>query len=86
MYPDTFDDAEVDALIRQFDADGSGTIDWLEFLYMMSKKMSSDQEEDSYQTIFKFFDKDESGVLEVEEFINSFFPESGAEGPCLVPP
>ena len=32
VYPDTFDDAEVDALIRQFDADGSGDVDVDELL------------------------------------------------------
>jgi centrin-2/centrin-1 len=57
------DDAEVRKMIGDIDADASGTIDFTEFLEMMTSKMSS---KDVYAEIlkaFNLFDDDGNGKI-----------------------
>ena len=46
---------------------GSGTIDFPEFLTMMSKKMRNSDTEDELKDAFKVFDKDGNGVISAAE-------------------
>ena len=46
-------ESEVQDMINEVDEDGSGSIDFEEFLEMMSKKMDQDDEEEDLRLAFK---------------------------------
>ena len=51
----------------QIDADGSGTIDFPEFLTMMARKMKDTDSEEEILEAFKVFDKDGNGFVSAAE-------------------
>jgi calmodulin len=52
---------------HQIDADGSGTIDFPEFLTMMARKMKDTDSEEEILEAFKVFDKDGNGFISAAE-------------------
>jgi calmodulin len=52
---------------EQIDADGSGTIDFPEFLTMMARKMKDTDSEEEILEAFKVFDKDGNGFISAAE-------------------
>lgn len=61
-------DFELRAIIGEFDANESGAIDWLEFLFLMSRKAVDP--ENQHQLAFQFFDEDRSGFIDKQEFVD----------------
>ncbi|KAI5612329.1 troponin C, skeletal muscle [Silurus asotus] len=62
---------ELDAIIEEVDEDGSGTIDFEEFLVMMVQQMKEDQagkSEEELSECFRVFDKNGDGFIDREEF------------------
>ncbi len=53
--------------INEVDADGSGTIDFPEFLKMMSIKMKEEDSEEEIRETFRIFDKDGNGFVSPDE-------------------
>ena len=53
--------------IYQIDTDGSGTIDFPEFLTMMARKMKDTDSEEEILEAFKVFDKDGNGFISAAE-------------------
>lgn len=61
-------EAELTDMINEVDADGNGTIDFPEFLTMMSRKSTvSCDEEDELRQAFKTFDRDGNGLITAAE-------------------
>jgi len=58
---------QVDEMMSEVDEDGSGQIDFDEFLGMMQKKMSDDQLEKEIMDSFALLDKDGSGLISADE-------------------
>merc|ERR1711982_55181 len=56
-------EAELADMINEVDADGSGTIDFPEFLNLMARKMKDTDSEEA----FKVFDKDGNGFISAAE-------------------
>lgn len=54
-------------MINEVDADGSGTIDFAEFLTLMARKMKTKDSEAEILEAFKVFDKDGSGKISASE-------------------
>jgi len=62
---------ELDAIIEEVDEDGSGTIDFEEFLVMMVELLKEDQagkSEEELSECFRIFDKNGDGFIDREEF------------------
>uniref|UniRef100_A0AAY4DDR6 Troponin C, skeletal muscle n=1 Tax=Denticeps clupeoides TaxID=299321 RepID=A0AAY4DDR6_9TELE len=62
---------ELDAIIEEVDEDGSGTIDFEEFLVMMVQQLKEDQAgktEEELSECFRVFDKNADGYIDREEF------------------
>ncbi|XP_048878133.1 troponin C, skeletal muscle [Brienomyrus brachyistius] len=62
---------ELDAIIEEVDEDGSGTIDFEEFLVMMVQQLKEDQagkSEEELSEFFRVFDKNADGFIDREEF------------------
>lgn len=59
--------AELEAIVREIDADGNGEIDFPEFLTMMLRKMNEGDPEKELMDVFMVFDKDGSGTISSEE-------------------
>ncbi|XP_028676067.1 calcium-binding protein LPS1-alpha-like [Erpetoichthys calabaricus] len=60
-------DQELKDMISEVDADGSGSIDFNEFLTMMAKKMKDTDTEEEIREAFKVFDKDGDGSISAAE-------------------
>ncbi|VDI01081.1 Hypothetical predicted protein, partial [Mytilus galloprovincialis] len=60
-------DIQLKNIIDEVDADGDGTVDFHEFLTMMSKQLSSRDTAGEIREAFKVFDKDGDGFISVEE-------------------
>ena len=58
-------DAELHEMVNEVDSDGNGTIDFPEFISMMSKRVHDMDSEDEIKQAFKVFDKDGSGSISV---------------------
>jgi len=62
---------ELDALIKIADTDGSGDIDFLEFVVLVAHKMKNDNDAaknaDAIKTAFKMFDHNDSGSIDAHE-------------------
>ncbi|XP_068729171.1 calmodulin-like isoform X1 [Montipora capricornis] len=58
---------EVDAMIRQADQDGDGSIDFMEFLEVMASKMGENTFEDDLRDAFQLFDRDSNGYISKRE-------------------
>uniref|UniRef100_A0A8C5QA39 Calmodulin-like protein 3 n=1 Tax=Leptobrachium leishanense TaxID=445787 RepID=A0A8C5QA39_9ANUR len=56
-------EAELQDMIKEIDRDGSGTIDFPEFLTMMAKKMKDSDSEEEIREAFRVFDKEGNGFI-----------------------
>merc|ERR1712244_50325 len=54
---------EIKKMITDIDKDGSGAIDFNEFLEMMTKKMSEKDSREEILKAFRLFDDDETGFI-----------------------
>ena len=61
-------EAELIDMINEIDADGSGTIDFNEFLSLITRKMKDPAVESELMEAFKTFDKDGNGMMATSEF------------------
>jgi calmodulin len=59
--------AEVEVMIKEADADHSGTINFPEFLNLMLRKMKDNGTEKKIREAFKVFDIDKSGFISAAE-------------------
>merc|ERR1712098_730207 len=60
-------DAEIQDLVNQVDKDGTGSIDFPEFLMMMSLKADAENAEDEIREAFQVFDGDGNGFINRQE-------------------
>lgn len=60
-------EAELADMINEVDADGSGSIDFPEFLTLMARKMKDQDTEEEIKEAFKVFDKDGNGFISAAE-------------------
>merc|ERR1712227_1023879 len=60
-------EAELQDMINEVDADGNGTIDFPEFLSLMSRKMKDTDTEEELIEAFKVFDRDGNGFISAAE-------------------
>ncbi|XP_004477431.1 calmodulin-like protein 3 [Dasypus novemcinctus] len=60
-------EAELRDMVRQVDADGSGTVAFPEFLGLMAKKMRDADGEEDIRQAFRVFDKDGNGFVSAAE-------------------
>ena len=58
---------ELQDMVNVIDADGNGTIDFPEFLMMMSRKKNEMDSEEEMQKAFKVIDKDGNGFISADE-------------------
>ncbi|KAI5710262.1 hypothetical protein M8J76_017006 [Diaphorina citri] len=56
-------ETELRDMVNEVDQDGNGTIEFNEFLQMMSKKMKGADGEDELKEAFKVFDKNNDGLI-----------------------
>ncbi|KAF9000810.1 calmodulin [Hymenopellis radicata] len=60
-------EAELQDMINEVDADGNGTIDFPEFLSMMTKRVPDLDREEEIRQAFMVFDKDKNGTISALE-------------------
>ena len=60
-------EAELQDMVNEVDLDGNGTIEFDEFLYMMSRQMREGDTEEEIIDAFRVFDKDEDGKITAAE-------------------
>ncbi|CAH2224281.1 calmodulin [Pelobates cultripes] len=60
-------EAELQATISEIDCDGSGTIDFPEFLTLMARKMKDTDTEEEIREAFRVFDKEGNGFISAAE-------------------
>ncbi|KAJ3061541.1 hypothetical protein HDU98_002563, partial [Podochytrium sp. JEL0797] len=60
-------DEELKDLIQEVDFNGNGTIEFNEFLQMMSRKLKESDSEEELRSAFKVFDEDGNGFISAEE-------------------
>merc|ERR1711862_1027012 len=60
-------EAELMDMINEVDADGSGTIDFPEFLTMMARKVKEVEGDEELRQAFMVFDKDGNGFITANE-------------------
>merc|ERR1712215_88418 len=60
-------EAEIQDMVNQVDKDGTGSIDFPEFLMMMSLKIDSENAEDEIREAFQVFDGDGNGFINRQE-------------------
>ena len=53
-------------MISEIDADGSGEIDFGEFLDMMTARMSDKDTRDDINKVFRIFDDDKTGFITIK--------------------
>jgi len=63
---------QVQAIISSVDADGSGEIEFDEFLTLMSDPRFNDLAKDEHRQAFEMFDKDGNGQISVAELKAAF--------------
>lgn len=59
--------SEIQEMINEVDTDGSGKIEFQEFLDLFSKKLKEPDTEEDLIEAFKIFDKDGNGVISADE-------------------
>ncbi|CAH2080665.1 unnamed protein product, partial [Thlaspi arvense] len=64
---------ELQRMINEVDIDGNGTIEFGEFLHLMSTKMKESEVEEELKEAFKVFDKDQDGFISAPEVSFSTF-------------
>ena len=60
-------ESELYDMVRDVDTDKNGTIDFEEFLEMMSKRMTNKDEDEEIREAFRIFDQDGNGFITLEE-------------------
>uniref|UniRef100_A0A674IHD9 EF-hand domain-containing protein n=1 Tax=Terrapene triunguis TaxID=2587831 RepID=A0A674IHD9_9SAUR len=60
-------EAELQDMIGELDDDGSGTVDFPEFLSMMARKMRDTDSEEEIREAFRVFDRDKNGYISAAE-------------------
>ncbi|XP_029163920.1 neo-calmodulin-like isoform X3 [Nylanderia fulva] len=60
-------ETELRDMVNEVDQDGNGTIEFNEFLQMMSKKMKGADGEDELREAFRVFDKNNDGLISSKE-------------------
>ncbi|KAI6078827.1 Calmodulin, striated muscle [Aix galericulata] len=60
-------EAELQDMVGEVDADGSGTVDFPEFLSLMARKMRDSDSEEEIREAFRVFDKDGNGYISAAE-------------------
>lgn len=60
-------EAELQDMVGEVDADGSGTVDFPEFLSLMARKMRDSDSEEEIREAFRVFDKDGNGYISTAE-------------------
>ncbi|XP_037921203.1 calmodulin-like isoform X2 [Hermetia illucens] len=60
-------ETELRDMVNEVDQDGNGTIEFNEFLQMMSKKMKGADGEDELKEAFRVFDKNNDGLISSSE-------------------
>ncbi|KAI9270372.1 calmodulin [Phascolomyces articulosus] len=60
-------ETEVKSMIRELDADGSGSIDFEEFLSMLTRTKSNVDTQQELLETFKVFDKNNDGTISANE-------------------
>jgi len=60
-------EVEIREMIKCVDTTNSGTLDFPEFLTMMTRKMSNNEINNEAMETFRFFDKDGDGTISAEE-------------------
>jgi len=60
---------QIEQMIKEFDRDGNGEIDFGEFVTMMTDKMRRPDTEEEIRQAFLMFDSDRSGYISVAEFM-----------------
>lgn len=68
----TISKERINVIISSVDADGSGTIDFDEFLDLMSDPRFNDPTKDEHRQAFEMFDKDGSGHISIAELKDVF--------------
>mmetsp|Transcript_60303 Transcript_60303/g.166913 ORF Transcript_60303/g.166913 Transcript_60303/m.166913 type:complete len:155 (+) Transcript_60303:63-527(+) len=63
-------DTEYADIVTEVDADSNGTVDFPEFLNLMSRKMRSTDIEEELIVAFRVFDKDHNGFINATELRN----------------
>lgn len=61
-------ESEVDDLMNEADIDGSGTLDFIEFLHLMSY-IWKQKAEQTIRSIFEVYDLDGNGTIDAEELL-----------------
>uniref|UniRef100_J3N5U2 Calmodulin-like protein 1 n=1 Tax=Oryza brachyantha TaxID=4533 RepID=J3N5U2_ORYBR len=60
-------EAELQEMVAEVDADGSGSIDFDEFLSLLARKLRDTEAEDDIRDAFRVFDKDQNGFITADE-------------------
>ena len=60
-------DEELEEMIRIADADGTGDIDFAEFVTLMAHKMADEKSEETLRAAFSVFDTSGDGFINAEE-------------------
>ncbi|NXO02422.1 CALMS protein, partial [Rhinopomastus cyanomelas] len=60
-------EAELRDMVGEVNADGSGTVDFAEFLSLMARKMRDTDSEEEIREAFRVFDKDGNGYISAAE-------------------
>ena len=66
----TLTESELQNMINEVDIDGSGTIDFRDFLGIMIKRLKETDGEDELIEVFKIFDSDRNGLINSSELLN----------------
>ena len=60
-------EAELQEMINEVDADGNGYIDFEEFISLMAKKMKETDTEEEFTESFKIFNREGNGLISMAE-------------------
>ena len=62
--------AELQEMINEVDQDGSGKIEFKEFIGIMARKMRDSDSEEELIEAFKIFDRDGNGLISADELLH----------------